>query len=102
MDLSKIIQEWEGYETHLLIGEEEGHYVELVNYTIHEPSTHIHILGSAQMLRELLEDVNEFLSLFCAVFLPHGKPEHITETSVEYVQTYSCRNLYIILFLFYF
>ncbi|SJL16213.1 uncharacterized protein ARMOST_19732 [Armillaria ostoyae] len=79
VDLARIVSEWEGHKDSFTLGKEEGHRVGLVNYTIRDPSTHGHVLSGAQMLGELLEDVDEFLPPFHAVFHPHDNPEHVTD-----------------------
>ncbi|SJL16212.1 uncharacterized protein ARMOST_19731 [Armillaria ostoyae] len=79
VDLARIVSEWEGHEDSFTLGKEEGHRVRLVNYAIRDPNTHGHVLSGAQMLGELLEDVDEFLPPFHAVFHPHDNPEHVTD-----------------------
>ena len=79
VDLNRIVSEWEGHEDTFTLGKEEGHRVKLVNYAIRNPSTHGHVLSGAQMFGELLEDVDEFLPPFRAVFHPHDNPEQVTD-----------------------
>ncbi|KAK0449629.1 glycosyl transferase family 90-domain-containing protein [Desarmillaria tabescens] len=79
VDLIRIVSEWEGHDDTFTLGKEEGHRIRLVNYTIRDPSTHDHILSGTRMLSELLEDVDDFLPPFRAVFHPHDNPEHVTD-----------------------
>ncbi|KAK0496511.1 glycosyltransferase family 90 protein [Armillaria luteobubalina] len=92
VDLTRIVSEWEGHKDSFTLGKEEEHRVGLVNYTIHDPSFVDHVRSGAQMFSELLEDVDEFLSPFRAVFHPHDNPEHVTdwelrEKMLEYART---------------
>ncbi|PBK80584.1 hypothetical protein ARMGADRAFT_949531 [Armillaria gallica] len=79
IDLNRIVKEWEGHEDSFTLAKEDGHRIGLVNYTIRNPDTHAHVLDGARMLGEMLEDANEFLPPFRAVFHPHSKPEHVTD-----------------------
>ncbi|KAG7440347.1 uncharacterized protein BT62DRAFT_1080961 [Guyanagaster necrorhizus] len=79
VDLIRIVREWEGHEDSFTFGKEEGHRAGLVNYTIRDSSTHDRVFDGTRMLSELLEDVDDFLPPFRAVFQPHDNPEHATD-----------------------
>ncbi|KAK0215637.1 glycosyltransferase family 90 protein [Armillaria fumosa] len=76
VDLNRIVREWEDHEDTFTLGKEEGHRVGLARYTIRDPATYGHIVSGVQMFSEMLEDVDEFLPPFRAVFHPHDNPEH--------------------------
>ncbi|KAK0482416.1 glycosyltransferase family 90 protein [Armillaria novae-zelandiae] len=92
VDLNRIVREWEDHEDTFTLGKEEGHRVGLARYAIRDPATHGHVVGGVQMFSEILEDVDELLPPFRAVFHPHDNPEHVTdwelrEKMFEYART---------------
>lgn len=79
-DLQTIQRDWEAHADSYTIGKEEGGIINLVNYTLPgNERTQTDLAGGAFEIMDLLEDVEEFIPPFRAVFSPHDNPNLHTD-----------------------
>ncbi|RDB30050.1 Beta-1,2-xylosyltransferase 1 [Hypsizygus marmoreus] len=79
-DLQEIEREWEGHADSYTIGKNAQGSIQLVNYTLPgNEDVRSDLAGGAFQIMELLEDVEEFIPPFRAVFSPHDNPNLHTD-----------------------
>lgn len=80
LDLQDIEQEWEGHADSYTIGKEANGPIKIVNFTLPgNDQVQYDLKGGAFEIMELLEDVEEFIPPFRAVFSPHDNPNLHTD-----------------------
>ncbi|TFK34650.1 glycosyl transferase family 90-domain-containing protein [Crucibulum laeve] len=85
-DLQEIQREWEGHADSFTVGKEANGMISLVNYTLPgDEDKRFQLSKGAFEVMDLLEDVEEFIPPFRAVFSPHDNPNLHTD--------YELRNL---------
>lgn len=80
-DLQDIVREWEAHEDSYTIGKAMDGLIGLANYSLGPGNDHIQkeITIGVSHITDLLEDVEEFIPPFRAVFSPHDNPNLHTD-----------------------
>ena len=80
LDLQDIEHEWEGHEDSYTIGKQANGPIGIVNFTLPgNEKVQYDLKGGAFEIMELLEDVEEFIPPFRAIFSPHDNPNLHTD-----------------------
>lgn len=83
-DLQNIETEWEGEADTYTIGKVADGPIKLVNYTLPgQEEARFDLAGGAFQIMELLEDVEEFIPPFRAIFSPHDNPNLHTDFELK-------------------
>jgi hypothetical protein len=80
LDLQDIEYEWEGHEDSYTVGKEANGPINIMNFTLPgNEQAQVDLKGGAFEIMELLEEVEEFIPPFRAVFSPHDNPNLHTD-----------------------
>ncbi|KAG5653815.1 hypothetical protein H0H81_010283 [Sphagnurus paluster] len=83
-DLQQIETEWEAHADSYTIGKTTGEPIKLVNYSLPgNEHSQFDLAGGAFQIMELLEDVEEFIPPFRAIFTPHDNPTLHTDFELQ-------------------
>ena len=84
LDLQNIENEWEGFKDSYTIGKETNGRIDIVNFTLPgNENVQFDLKGGAFDIMELLEDVEQFIPPFRAVFSPHDNPNLHTDFELK-------------------
>jgi hypothetical protein len=83
-DLARMETEWEGHEDTYTIGKVKDGHINILNYTLKDgDETRINLLNAGFEFIDLLEDVQDKIPPFRAVFSPHDNPNLPTDWELK-------------------
>lgn len=97
-DLQRLEYEWEGHGDTYTIGKVDGSPIDIVNFTLPEGiDVQERLLQGGYEFIELLEEVQEFIPPFRAIFSPHDNPNlpldyELKSMALEAAAAHTCES----------